>query len=129
MGATATATVDNGIVSAIKVTNGGSGYTSVPAVTITGGGAAAVASVNVETAKLTGTGPGPLVIAVRHSEAGGLALDVGSASATAAPAATVRGWGESEYLEVKDGAVAKLCYWSRRAGDAELATIRQELSA
>ncbi|MGK7926384.1 MAG: phage tail sheath family protein [Spirulina sp.] len=63
-GATATATVDGGVVSAIAVVDGGSGYTLPPTVTITGGdgsGATATAtladgSVNAITVDNGGTG-------------------------------------------------------------------------
>jgi FtsP/CotA-like multicopper oxidase with cupredoxin domain len=47
-GATASATVTNGVVTAVGVTNGGSGYTSPPTVSLTGGyGAGAVATATV----------------------------------------------------------------------------------
>ena len=42
-GATATATISNGIVTGITVTNGGSGYTTTPTVTIKGGATATAA--------------------------------------------------------------------------------------
>ena len=46
--ATAVATIEGGSVSSIQVTNGGSGYTSDPTVTITGGGgSAATAFANI----------------------------------------------------------------------------------
>lgn len=47
--ATATATVTGNVVTAVTVVNGGSGYTSVPAVTFTGGGGTGAAATAVVT--------------------------------------------------------------------------------
>jgi hypothetical protein len=64
-GATATATVANGIITAITVINPGAGYTSAPTVTLTGGGGAygtATASIGSTTAaNILMTNPAPAI--------------------------------------------------------------------
>jgi FtsP/CotA-like multicopper oxidase with cupredoxin domain len=55
MGATATATVAGGVVTAITVTNGGQGYTTAPTVTIIGGGGTgATATATITAGVVTG---------------------------------------------------------------------------